>query len=69
MLGARVKAWSQAKAITISWDHALNSGDNHKRAARVLAVKLDWKGVWSGGALPSENGYAFVQASESDFAI
>jgi hypothetical protein len=66
--GSRVKAWCQAKSITLSWDHALNADRNHAVAAQTLARKLGWNGVWSGGALP-DSGYAFVQASECDFAI
>ena len=64
--GSRVKAWSQAGSITLVWDYALNADENHRTAARMLARKLDWKGVWSGGGLPDQ-GYAFVQASEHDF--
>jgi hypothetical protein len=66
--GARVKAYADAKSIILSWDHALNAEQNHIAAARALARKLDWKGVWSGGG-KKEGGYAFVQASPNDFCI
>lgn len=66
--GARVKAYADANSITLSWDHALNPADNHIAAAKALACKLEWKGVWSGGG-KAEGGYAFVQASSDDFVI
>lgn len=68
MRGSRCKAWAQAGSITINWNHALNSEQNHIAAAQALARKLGWTGAWSGGGLP-DAGYAFVQASEADFVI
>jgi hypothetical protein len=40
--GSRVKAWNSGKAasVVLSWDHSLNSEDNHKAAAQALAEKL-----------------------------
>lgn len=64
--GSRVKASCEAGSITLSWDHALNAGDNHASAAQALLVKLDWArgpgcGIeWLGSALPDGKGYAFV---------
>lgn len=42
--GARVKAWTvgggkRGTTVTLSWDHALDSSENHERAARALVVK------------------------------
>ncbi len=57
--GSRVKATAQAGSVTLEWDHALNSDQNHVAAAQALARKLDWSGTWHGGAHAS-NGYCFV---------
>jgi hypothetical protein len=59
--GSRVKATCQAKSKTVSWDHALNTDDNHKEAAKALATDLGWNyGTWVGGGLPSDKGMAWV---------
>ena len=34
----------------------------------MLAEKLNWNGVWSGGSLP-DGSCVFVQADEDDFVI
>ena len=61
--GSRVKAWCQAGSVVLSWDHALNVEENHEKAAKALAAKVDWTheryGVLVGGALP-DGGYAFT---------
>lgn len=60
---SRVKAWSQAGSIVLSWDYALDVGANHEKAAKALAAKLEWNteryGELVGGALPN-GGYAFT---------
>ena len=60
---SRVKAWCQAGSVVLSWDYALDAPDNHEKAAKTLAAKLDWSnpyyGELVGGALP-DGGYAFV---------
>lgn len=43
--GSRVKAWTvgagkRATTVTVPWDHALDSRENHERAARGLVGKL-----------------------------
>ena len=61
--GSRVKATAQAGSVTIPWDHALNSPDNHAAAAFALAKKYDWDKRAKrmiGGALHDGSGYAFV---------
>lgn len=58
--GSRVKATAQAGSITLELDYARSREDNHRMAARVLANKLDWSGVWDGGWLPDGQG-VFVQ--------
>jgi hypothetical protein len=56
--GSRVKATASAGSVTLSWDHALDSDENHRAAALALAAKFGWDGEWIGGGL--EHGYAFV---------
>ena len=66
--GSRVKAFADGGSLILSWNHALNAEGNHIAAAMALARKLGWTGVWSGGSTHG-SGYAFVQASQSDFVI
>lgn len=40
--GSRVKATADAGSITLHWDDALNSEDNHERAALALVLKFGW---------------------------
>jgi hypothetical protein len=58
--GSRVVASAQAGRMTVGWDHALNSDQNHAEAARAFARKLGWTGTMHGGAMPNGRGYAFV---------
>lgn len=56
---SRVKATSASgHTVTVSWDHALNTTENHLAAARTLAEKLEWRGCWVMGGL--EPGFVFV---------
>lgn len=57
--GPRVKATCQAGSKTISWNHRLNSDENHIVAAQALASHFGWHGRWVGGA-DSASGYCFV---------
>jgi hypothetical protein len=65
--GSRVKASCDGGTITLGWDDALNSEDNHVAAARALITKLGWfhdatrgdrYGDWFSGWTP--NGWVFV---------
>ena len=68
--GARVKASADAGSITLDWDSDRDVGWNHRAAARALAKKLDWKGVWSGGSIKSERkGFVFVTSDFDDFIV
>lgn len=58
--GSRVIARCEARRISVPWDHALDTVENHRRAAMALAAVMCWDGVWSGGGLPDGKGYAFV---------
>ena len=40
--GSRVKAKCWAGSITVSWDHALGTEQNHDAAAIALVQKLGW---------------------------
>ena len=58
--GSRIKAKCEAGTITIPWDSAFDVAENHAHAAKQLASKLDWRGPWTLGALPSNDGYVLV---------
>ena len=62
--GSRCKASAEAGSITVEWDDALNSEENHAAAARALVAKLGWvrvsKDMWFQGGL--KDGYVFVCA-------
>ena len=62
--GSRVKATCAAGSIILTWDDALNSQDNHERAAQRLAEKYGWRGTWHAGGLNS-GGYVFVCQSDT----
>lgn len=51
--GARVKAFAckARPSITIPWEHALSSEENHRFAAQLLADKLNWTGTLQAGAI------------------
>lgn len=65
--GSRIKAvqsgWSDKRectSVTIPYPHELNTEQAHMLAARKLAEKLDWKGIYIGGSLGAWSDYAFV---------
>ena len=49
---------------TISYDCGLNAEHNHAAAAKALATKRGWSGVWFAGGKPTEDGYQYVCASD-----
>ena len=51
----RVSATAEAGRVIFSWNHALNTDDNHAAAARALRDKFGWKGRMVGGHLPQSN--------------
>ena len=63
--GSRIKARQSAsysgtpKSVTVDWNYALNTEQNHKIAAQALAKKLGWPGEWVGGD-NGDTGYSFV---------
>lgn len=63
--GSRVAAISASgHRLTLHWDDALSTDENHTAAALQLAQKLGWSGNWHGGALGTGDGYCFVNADE-----
>ena len=58
--GSRVKAMAAAGSITLSWDDALNSDNNHAAAAHAIAVKFGWSGTYHGGGLSNNHGNVYV---------
>jgi len=73
--GARVKATCNACQITIPWSYDLGAEANHDSARKSLQLKLahegskkfgysymddPWLRPMVGGALPNNEGYAFV---------
>lgn len=75
--GSRIKATARKRSnmgpemsLTIPLDYRLQSEAAHTKAAKELAEKLDWTGLWIGGGNVDENGYVFVNlASVADLAI
>ena len=66
--GSRVSATSASgHRLTLEWDDAMNTDDNHKAAAQALARKLDWHGVWACGATP--HGCVFVMQDGDRFMV
>ncbi len=55
--GSRVSATADAGKVTLSWDHAKNSEENHMAAAEALARKFNWPGTYAGGHLPQKNAH------------
>lgn len=63
--GSRVSAVSASgHRITLQWDDALNTDENHTAAAATLARRLGWSGDWHGGALGTGDGFCFVNADD-----
>lgn len=59
--GVRVSARADAGRVTLPWNYALDSRQNHVAAAKFLAAKVGWEGRWYGGGTPDlKAGYVFV---------
>jgi hypothetical protein len=67
--GSRIKASAAAGSITVHYDDALNSENNHAAAAQALAAKLGWPGTWYMGGLPNDCGYCFVSTNSDDSPV
>lgn len=47
------------RRLTLDWEPGLSAEANYAAAARQLAERLKWSGVWVSGA--TEDGYVFVR--------
>lgn len=53
--GSRIKATSASgQSVTLTYEPALRSEENHRRVAQALATKLGWHGVWVEGGLNND---------------
>lgn len=64
--GSRVKAIARKRSNlgaemshTESYQHG-SSDEEHTRAAKILATKLGWAGLWVAGGKPEEDGNQYV---------
>jgi len=53
LIGSRIHATAAGRRLSIPYDCALSSDENHARAARKLADRLGWGGEWIAGAIDS----------------
>jgi hypothetical protein len=58
--GSRIKASCQAGSITLDYDDALDSDDNHDFAAIALLKKLGWTGHLESGGNARGDGNVYV---------
>lgn len=59
--GSRIKAFDgDGHSVTLSYDPAINSDQNHLKAACALRDKMQWKGKLIGGG--TKTGYVFCFA-------
>lgn len=59
---SRIKATDcDRNSITLSWDHSLDTNGNHKKAAKALCDKMDWKGETVMGGFLDCNVHVFVK--------
>jgi hypothetical protein len=62
--GSRIKAVCEAGSLTVAYDDALDSTENHDAAARRLIFRLGWddakRGAWYRGATLNSRGYVYV---------
>ena len=76
--GAFIKAvqsgWSsdsikQLEKVTMAYDYALTSDENHRRAAQLLALRLNWTGTYVSGSLGALGDYdkVFVRIPHDDY--
>ena len=56
--GSRIKATCKDGSVTVGYDNALNSSDNHDAACKALLNKLECGGHYIGGGY--SNGYIYV---------
>lgn len=58
--GSRISACdSEGFRVILSYDHALNGDENHKRAAYALRDKMKWRGEMVGGSFGHDMYWVF----------
>lgn len=66
--GSRIRASAQAGSVTIGYDDALDTEDNHRAAAKALMVKYGWdehSRIIGSGGLPDGRGNCYVLARKA----
>lgn len=59
--GSRIKAFAEGVKIgSFNRDSGLSTEANHCEAARLLASRFGWHGLWVGGGTPDGNGFVYV---------
>ena len=67
--GSRIVAKAWAGSVKVHYNHALNPDQNHLQAAKALADKMGWGGLWIGGGGAKGAGYVFVNAMSNPASI
>ena len=68
--GTRVKARSSSGlSVTVSWNDALGTDENHTAAAQALAAKLGWSGRWIAGGAGDGRGNVYVNDDGDGFTV
>jgi len=67
--GSRIKATAAGGSITIPYDNAGSADSSHAKAAKALADKLGWDGLWTAGGLPSQDGNVYVWVDGADSTV
>jgi hypothetical protein len=62
--GSRIRATTSggAGSVSVPYDHALDTDENHDEAAKKLAAKLGWEGEMVRGTAPKGHGNVYVFA-------
>jgi hypothetical protein len=63
-LGARIAAKADCGRVTLSWDHSLDSDENHASACRALMEKKNWRGEMVGGWIGNRCYWVFANDGE-----
>lgn len=67
--GSRVIAQCAAGSVSVPYDYALNEDQMHALAALALAKRLEWPGLWIGGASRNGRGNVFVGVGAAPLAM
>lgn len=65
-LGSRIRASAAGVGnLFISLEHELSIDGRHALAAKELAVKYGWHGLWVAGGMPDETGNCYVNIADA----